>query len=107
MKSLDHYDKEIAKLETKIKELAKEKEILESMTADKQLAIELHDLLCTHNHTDGCSWFYEISRGEHDWTRWAHHEYWKRACVIEAFCEKHNITTTQAVQLIKVALQRN
>jgi hypothetical protein len=32
------------------------------------LVIEYHDCNCKWNHTDGCSWHYEINRGVHDWS---------------------------------------
>lgn len=50
---------EIEKLKNRIKELEKEKQKLEELPVDKQLALFLHKTLCTHNHTDGCGWYYE------------------------------------------------
>jgi hypothetical protein len=32
-----------------------------SIELQKELAIAAHDCSCTINHTDGCSWYYEIS----------------------------------------------
>lgn len=33
--------------------------LLEKDHTLRTLTQELHDLLCRHNHTDGCGWFYE------------------------------------------------
>lgn len=41
------------------------------------LVIRAHDLLCTWNHTDGCSWGYECRGGQHSWGGHAH-ERWLR-----------------------------
>ena len=39
----------------------------------KPLVILAHDTLCRWNHTDGCSWGYEMnSDGSHNWQGWAH-----------------------------------
>ena len=43
------------------------------------LAIFLHKTQCNHNHTDACPWHYEIEKGVHDWSAWAHNEYYKKA----------------------------
>ena len=56
-----------------------------SIEADKllpfecQLAIYMHDCMCKENHTDGCSWFYEIDGLHHDWTRINHEKYLNKA----------------------------
>ena len=56
------YNKQIEELQYKIEVLQLEKQIasLEVTTCAQDLAIKLHDLTCTHNHTDGCGWEYEI-----------------------------------------------
>lgn len=50
------------------------------LTKKQQAAIMLHAKHCTDDHTDGCSWYYEIQNDDkgypiHDWTRYAH-KYW-------------------------------
>ena len=66
------------------------------------LAEQLHDRLCRHNHTDGCSWFYEIKGGESDWTAWAHDKYLAHAQRLTGFCEAHKITVEQALDIHNV-----
>ena len=39
---------------------------------DHQLATELHSMLCTWNHTDGCGWFYEFTGKKDNWQGHAH-----------------------------------
>jgi hypothetical protein len=50
-----------------------------ALPADKQLALELHELLCRWNHTDGCSWFYEK-----DWVGYSHERYLEKARAVLA-----------------------
>ena len=45
------------------------------LASAQQLAIKLHDLTCKSNHTDGCGWYYEISKGSHNWTGHTHQRY--------------------------------
>lgn len=50
----------------------------------KELAEELHSLLCVHNHTDQCGWFYETKqnseeRYEFDWNGWTHKQFLEKA----------------------------
>lgn len=46
---------------------------------EQQLAIFLHQNLCTVNHTDGCSWGYEIHGVIEDWEGYAHKKYLEMA----------------------------
>lgn len=61
-----------------LNELREQRERLERLERDsraaaiKPLVIRAHDLLCSWNHCDGCSWGYEITDGEHNWQGWAH-----------------------------------
>ena len=48
------------------KEALEQKRRLEQLEHLKPLAVRAHDLLCQWNHTDGCSWHYEIKDGEHN-----------------------------------------
>jgi hypothetical protein len=65
---------------------------------DHQLATELHDILCTHNHTDGCGWHYEFKNKKDDWLGHAHSEYLKKAQKLISHCDQHcmNIYDTLA-----------
>lgn len=85
---------EMAKLE---KELERAK--LES--PDHQLAKELHGMLCTWNHTDGCGWFYEMKNKEDDWTGRAHGEYLKRAQKLICQCKDEGIRVESAIAMFK------
>lgn len=52
----------------------------QELTPEQLLAIDLHSALCRWNHTDGCSWEYEIGGStDHQWDRYAHAEYQKKA----------------------------
>ena len=63
-------------------------------------AIEMHEAMCTHNHTDGCGWFYEVSNGVHDWG--GEHARWLgKAAKIQAFCQTNSMATEKAIELFK------
>ena len=77
-------DKAIAEQKRKIAELEAAKANMikdrKSLTDTGQLAIFLHNKLCNWNHTDGCSWFYEIaSNGTVNWEGHGHSKYWEIA----------------------------
>lgn len=67
MKSIDtnisKIENQISDLTEKLELLKRQKEELESLPADKKIAILLHENFCNHNHTDGCSWHYEKKMG--------------------------------------------
>ena len=67
---------QIAEKQARLKEelalLEAEEERLLSLSDDARLAEELHSMQCSWNHTDGCSWHYEISKGVADWKAYAH-----------------------------------
>lgn len=67
MKSIDQ---KLAELEVMKAELLKEKERIESLSSEQQLAEYMHEKLCRWNHTDGCSWYYE-----NDWHGDSHQKY--------------------------------
>lgn len=77
------------------KELEKEIADEESETIKKRqmeyrpLAIKAHDLFCTYNHTDGCSWEYEIIGGEHMWSSDSHVRWLNK---LEEAVTKHKLT---------------
>lgn len=50
-----------------------------SLTDEQELAIVLHDKLCRVEHVEACSWFYEVNGKTHDWKRYAHEKYLKKA----------------------------
>jgi len=71
---------------------------------DHQLAKELHGMLCTHNHTDGCGWHYEVKNKKDDWTSHAHSEYLKKAQKMICHCDEHGLdiaSTLTAFKLIR------
>lgn len=50
-----------------------------TLSEEQQLAIFLHQHLCHSNHTDGCSWSYEIHGVNEDWEGHAHKKYLEMA----------------------------
>ena len=74
-------DEEIAKVQEKLDALRQEKERLDMMPEDQRLAEHLHEMKCTWNHDDGCSWYYEKSyeTGRFDWTEYTHQKWLHKA----------------------------
>ena len=71
---------------------------------DHQLAKELHGMLCTWNHTDGCGWHYEVHNKIDDWTGYAHSEYLKKAQKLICHCNDTGIdvgATLAAIKLVR------
>ena len=89
------HKQELADLE---KSLVKAK--LES--PDHQLAKELHSMLCRWNHTDGCSWFYEMKNNKDDWNGSAHGTYLKKAQKLIHKCEQEDISIDSAIAIYKM-----
>lgn len=63
-------------------------EYISLLPKNKRLAIKLHESLCHHDHTEWCSWFYEIKEGlEDDWSGYAHRDYLDRADRVLKVCD--------------------
>lgn len=79
--ALSALDAEREDLQRRLKELEEEAQRLQREPDPKiaALAERLHKELCAWNHTDGCSWFYEIKDSEHQWDQWAHKKWLDKA----------------------------
>ena len=62
-------------------------EYISLLPQEKQLAIKLHSILCQSNHSDQCSFHYEIKGIEDDWSGWAHARYLKKAEDVLAYTD--------------------
>ena len=104
-RKISEVQNKIEKLNEELELLKKEKKALEELPEDKQLAIALHDLLCHWNHTDGCSWFYEIQDKVHQWggTGSAHNRYLNKARKIISVCKKDEVSVENALKIIRLA----
>ncbi len=92
----------IKELQAQIDELQAADNAFNALPKEYQLAITLHSTLCHLNHTDGCSWEYEFSKGKVEWHGHAHSRYLDKAHLIQAFCSRVGIKTEDAVELIKL-----
>lgn len=73
---LEELRAEAARIE---KQLAEEESKLAKLTPEQRVAEQLHGMLCTWNHTDGCGWFWEVSDGRPNWDGNDHGTYLKQA----------------------------
>lgn len=87
-KELDKLLNEQKKLNQRIDDLKEQKRIIDQSAPENKLAIMLHDCMCTWDHTNGCGWYYEISKNEHNWASPAHQDYLKKARNIIMKCEE-------------------
>jgi hypothetical protein len=94
-KLIQEREAELAQLKTQLDHLKTE-------APEFQLARELHSVACTHNHTDGCSWFYEIHKGIDNWHEYAHSEWLKRSRFINNICQKEKIPPSKAIEIYKL-----
>lgn len=93
-------NQEIADAEERVKQLKATKKEFEGMEPMHQLALTLHSMLCRWNHTDGCSWHYEITKSGHDWKQHAHAEYLKKAQTLTSWCERNDVPEHKALGLM-------
>lgn len=100
--TISSIEEKIKKQKIGLSKLEKELEKAKRESPDHQLAKELHSILCTVNHTDGCSWFYEVKDGEDDWTGYSHGTYLKKAQKLIHECEQKGVTVEQAIELHKL-----
>ena len=95
-------EEQIKKRQQEIKDLETQLVEAKLQSPDKQLATELHSMLCQWNHTDGCGWFYEFSNKKDNWSGHAHGEYLKKAQSLIHKCEQEGVTVDQAISLFKL-----
>ena len=86
-------EEELSKIQV---ELAAVKELL----PHERIAVELHNILCRHNHTDGCSWFYEVKKGVHNWDGNEHKLWAEKSIRLNAFIAVNNITEEQLFKIV-------
>lgn len=92
----------IAKLREEADKLEKADAAFNALPDEHKLAITLHEMLCRWNHADGCGWFYEIENGIDNWNGQSHAPYLTKARMVNSFCNKHNITSNDAIALMKL-----
>jgi len=72
-------DKIIEDLKSSLRAAEAARQNFVQWTPEQRLACELHSMMCTWNHTDGCGWFYEIHKNVHDWNRGDHARWLEKA----------------------------
>ena len=92
---LRQHKEAISKLEVALEEAKLE-------PPDQQLAKELHSMLCTWNHEDGCGWYYEITNKKDDWSKDTHGRYLSKARSLMHKCKEQRIDLRTAIDLLKL-----
>lgn len=76
--NLDQLKQMEATTEKSLRDIRDRREAIENDARDKRLetikplVVRAHGILCSWNHTDGCSWGYEMTGDQHNWRGWAH-----------------------------------
>lgn len=95
-------EEQIKKRQQELEDL--EKQLVEAKleSPDHQLAKELHSMLCTWNHTDGCGWFYEMNGKKDNWTGHTHGVYLAKAQKLIHQCDQEGVSAEQAITMFKL-----
>ena len=98
---MTNFDAQIEELQCKIEILRLEKQIsgLKYNNATYNIARTLHKLTCKCNHTDDCSWEYEIEHGKDNWTKDTHKRYLENALVLQYYIDKHDLTIIDMIKI--------
>ncbi len=99
---MDNINAEIAEAQRRLTELIQLRDIVPNED-EKWLAERLHGSQCNWNHTDGCSWDYEIHNEVVDWSRYAHLQYLNKARAVLARIPAE-VSIAQARQVIDAVL---
>ena len=87
--------------ERKLK-LAQARANLTALSPTHQLAISLHEKFCNWNHTDGCSWWYAVKDGVHDWSEDSHRSYFNKAHQVMTRLKCEPVTEHNVAEFIKI-----
>ena len=93
----DEMTVEIERREKELEELKKTHAAMKAEPADQQLARYLHGMMCNSNHTDGCSWHYEINNGLEDWNAYVHASYLKKANLLLSVAKSPGLFDVQRI----------
>lgn len=104
---LSEYDAEIRLMEealnAKKAEYAEKKQQMAALTVLQRMAIALHDATCNNNHTDGCSWHYEIGDSKrHNWRAYAHKRFYEKTVILNDFCHSMGMSEEDKFDMISV-----
>jgi hypothetical protein len=96
---------EQAKNQKEIDKIDEELKALTQMLPEEAMAVVVHDMTCTSNHTDGCGWFYEVKKNVHDWNKDTHKRYLKNATLLHEYCNEagRGITREDVAAILSMA----
>src|SRR6478609_3883476 len=97
MRTEAQIQEDLARMQQELEDVREEAAKRAALPEDKQLAIELHELLCHWNHTDGCGWYYEK-----DWVGYAHERYLEKARGVLADTKMDLTAIVTVVNALKV-----
>jgi len=102
MSIIENIESDIEKQKQILKDLEAKLKETKLQSPDKLLAAELHGMLCTYNHTDGCGWYYEFKDKQDLWDRHAHGEYLIKAQKLIGKCSVLKLDPKSAIEIFKM-----
>ena len=93
-------------LADKISSLKEAIEVYNNEPIECKLAEMLHAVLCKYNHADGCAWYYEKNKNQHDWTAHTHDRWYQHAVRVSNYCKSQNVDLETAMNVIAVAMEK-
>ena len=98
-RDLEQAERDLAERKSK---LAQARASLTALSPTHQLAIALHEKFCTWNHTDGCSWWYAVKDGVHDWGDYSHEKYLHKARMVMTRLRCEPVTEHNVAEFINI-----
>ncbi len=94
--------REIREKEEELSKIKVELALVKELLPHERIAVELHETLCRHNHTDGCSWHNEVKKGVHNWDGNEHKSWIKKGIRLNDFIAVNNITEEQLFEIVNL-----
>lgn len=71
------------------------------LPAEKEIATQLHELLCHYNHADGCGWHY-ADPTDYEWNReFSHVKY----LTMTRFMLEHEVNTDEVIKFLRLTAE--
>lgn len=89
-------------LQAELESLEKELHKKDKLTSEQEIAEALHDLLCTLNHDDQCSWSYELWIGDDDSSTSVRSKYCHVAKELLNLFEDDKMKILKAIEILNI-----
>ena len=101
-KNKQNLEDKVEQLKKELKDAEEQLKNYDNMSPVHQLAVDLHELFCNQNHTDGCGWYYEFERKLHKWDGYSHASYLKKAQALLKKANELKISREQVLEVVSI-----